>query len=104
MRGMELSLAMIRSVTVTLQRLPPTLCWDTGKPSHAHAGLPTSRAQPSLLSLLASHPLLTHPATLTPLSACCVPSTTAEPEDPAGNKASRTKLTVILKGRWIMIR
>lgn len=47
MRGMELSLAMIRSVTVTLQR-PHLPCARTqGSPSHAHAGLPTSRAQPA---------------------------------------------------------
>ena len=92
MGGMKLSLA-IRSVIVTLQ-WPHLPCAQTqGSPSCAHAGLPTSRAHPaSCVTLLASHPLLTHPATIS-LSACCVPSTTAEPRTLQGTKPSPTKLT-----------
>lgn len=100
--GVKLSLAMIRSVIVTLQR-PHLPCAQTqASPSRAHMVLPAPRAHPaSCVPLLASHPLLTHPNTNS-LSACCVPSTTAEPRTLQGQ--SLPPQSCILEWRWIMIR
>lgn len=92
MREMELSLAMIRSVTVTLQRPHLPCALDTGKPPRmlTQASPPPEPNLPPVSAGLTS--LLTHPATNS-LSACCVPSTTAEPRTLQGTKPSRTKLT-----------
>lgn len=84
MRGMELSLAMIRSVTVTLHG--PTLCWDTGKPLRMLMQASPPPEPTCLLSLLASHPTLTHPATNSLAPAVCTRAP-LRAEDPAGNKS-----------------